>query len=302
MLRTGLVSRNVRQVHFGFLTARKFDLGLFSGVLQTLQGKHIAAEINAVVLLEFGDQVFDQATVKVFAAQERVAVGGKHFELLVTVNVGDVDHGDIERAAAQVIDADLAVFVAHLVKTESQSCGRRFVDDALDFETGNAAGVLGGLTLAVVEVGRNRDHGFGHRFAEVVFGGFLHLAEHFGGNLLRSKLLVAHHLHPCVAVVGADDLKRSALHVLLHFGVFITAADQALDGKQRVLRVGHGLTLGGCADKNLAVFHVGNDGRRRTSAFGIFDHTNLVAFHDGHSRVGGAKVNTDDLRHCSFSS
>ena len=35
---------------------------------------------------------------------------------------------------------------------------RRLVDQAHDFESGKAPGVLGGLTLAVVEVGGNGDH------------------------------------------------------------------------------------------------------------------------------------------------
>jgi len=37
MLRTGSVSRDVRQIDFRFLTARELNLGLFSSILQTLQ-------------------------------------------------------------------------------------------------------------------------------------------------------------------------------------------------------------------------------------------------------------------------
>ena len=88
MFRTCCISGDVRQVDFCFLTAGQFDLGLFSGVLQALQGKHVAAEVNAVVLLEFGNQVFDQATVEVFAAEECIAVGGQNFKLFFTVNIG----------------------------------------------------------------------------------------------------------------------------------------------------------------------------------------------------------------------
>ena len=48
-----------------------------------------------------------------------------------------------------------------LVEAVSQSRRRRLVDDALDVEARDAAGVLGGLALGIVEVGRNRDDRFG---------------------------------------------------------------------------------------------------------------------------------------------
>ena len=75
------------------------------------------------------------------------------------------------------------------------------------------------------------------------------------------------------------------------------AADQALDGEQRVLGVGHGLALGRCADEDLAVFLVSDDGRRGARTFAVFDHAGGVAFHDGNAAVGGAQVNADDFSH-----
>src|SRR5476649_2644708 len=65
---------------------------------------------------------------------------------------------------------DRKIALAGLVEAERQRSGSRFVDDALDFQTGDAAGVLGRLALRVVEIGRHRDDGFGHFFAEVIFG------------------------------------------------------------------------------------------------------------------------------------
>jgi len=75
------------------------------------------------------------------------------------------------------------------------------------------------------------------------------------------------------------------------------ATDQALDRVQRVARIGDGLALGGRADQDLAVFHVGDDGRRRPCAFGVLDDLGLTALHDGHAGVGGPEVDADDLAH-----
>ena len=158
-------------------------------------------QVDALFLLELGDDVVDDALVEVLAAEEGVAVGRQHFELLLAVDVGDLDDRDVEGAAAEVVDGDLAVALAVLVEAEGQRGRGRLVDDALDVQAGDAAGVLGGLALAVVEVGRHRDHGLGHFLAEVVLGGLLHLAQHFGADLRRRELLAAH-LDPGVAVVG----------------------------------------------------------------------------------------------------
>jgi hypothetical protein len=274
---------------------RQLDLGLFRRFLQALQRQHVVLQVDALFLLELGDDVVDQALVEVLAAEEGVAVGGQHFELVLAVDRGDLDDGDVEGAAAEVIHRDLAVAFL-LVHAEGQRGGGRLVDDALDVEAGDAAGVLGGLALAVVEVGGHGDHGLGDFLAEVVFGGLLHLAQHFGGNL-RRRHLVAARLDPGVAIVGLDDLEGHQVDVLLHFLLFEAAADQALDREQGVLGVGHRLALGRGAAQDLAVVGIGHDGRRGARAFRVLDDLGLAAFHDGDAAVGGAEVDADDLAH-----
>ena len=82
--------------------------------------------------------------VEVVAAEAGVAVGGQNFDDAVA----DVQDGDIERAAAQVVDHDL--LLGFLIDAVGQrGCGR-LVDDTLDFQTRDLAGVLGRLTLGVV--------------------------------------------------------------------------------------------------------------------------------------------------------
>src|SRR5471032_2148269 len=163
----------------------------FKCFFQALQRKHVAAQIDALILLELADDVFDDALVKIFAAEERVAVGREHFELLLAVNIRDLDDRYVERAAAQVVHRDLAVALFVLVQTERErGCGR-FVDDALHVQTGDTARAFRSLTLAVVKVGRNRNDGFRHFFAEIVFSGLLHLAQHFSRDLRRWQFLIA---------------------------------------------------------------------------------------------------------------
>jgi GNAT superfamily N-acetyltransferase len=161
-------------------------------------------QVDALLFLELGDDVVDDALVEVFAAQEGVAVGRQHFELHFAIDVGDLDDRDVEGAAAQVIHGDLAVALAVLVQAEGQGRGGGLVDDALDVQAGDAAGVLGGLALAVVEVRRHRDHGFGdpRRGSPRPSSSSCAALR----RTLRRRQLLAAHFDPGVAVVGGGDL------------------------------------------------------------------------------------------------
>ena len=45
---------------------------------------------------------------------------------------------------------------------------------------GNLSGILGGLTLSVVEIGRYGNDRISYGFAEVIFSGFLHFLQNYG--------------------------------------------------------------------------------------------------------------------------
>ena len=97
----------------------------------------------------------DQQIVDVVAAEVRVAVGGDDFEDAVV----QLENGNVERAAAQVVHGDDAVLL--LVEAVGERRGGRFIHQAQHFESGDAAGIFGGLPLRVVEIGGNGDHRLG---------------------------------------------------------------------------------------------------------------------------------------------
>ena len=107
-------------------------------------------EIDAFLLLELRDDPVDDALVEVVAAEVRVAVG----RLDLDDAFADFEDRDVEGAAAEVVDGDRLVLL--LVEPVGQRRRRRLVDDAHHFEAGDLPGVLGGLALRVVEVGRAR--------------------------------------------------------------------------------------------------------------------------------------------------
>jgi hypothetical protein len=88
-----------------------------------LQGQPVLRQIDALVLLEFGDDPLDDELVKILAAEMGIAVG--RFDL---DHVGrHLEDGNIEGAAAQVEDRDLLALF--LVETVGQGGRGRLVDD-----------------------------------------------------------------------------------------------------------------------------------------------------------------------------
>ena len=134
--------------------------------------------------LEAFNQPVDDLVVKIVTAKMRIAVCRKNLENAVA----KFKDGNVKRTAAMVEDENLFVFVL-LVKTVSQSCGRWFVDDAFNFESGNLAGIFCCLTLRIVEVCRHRDNGLRNFFAKILFSIVLDVLKNHCRNFLWSIFL-----------------------------------------------------------------------------------------------------------------
>ena len=63
----------------------------------------------------------------------------------------------------------MTLLVVLLIHAVGKSCRRGLVDDTLDLQSGDFAGVLGGLTLSVGEVRGNGDDRLGNRLTQVAF-------------------------------------------------------------------------------------------------------------------------------------
>ncbi len=288
VLRAGRVRRDERQVDLRLLGARQLDLGLLRRLEETLEGHLVLREVDRLVALELRDEPVHDRLVEVVAAEVVVTRGRLDLEDALA----DLEHGHVERAAAEVEDED--GLVGLLVEAVGQRRGRRLVDDALDLEAGDLAGVLRGLALVVVEVRGDGDDRRVDGLAEVGLRVRLELLEDHRGDLRRRVLLVAG-LDPRVAARAGDHLVRD--HGLLVLDLRLLAAHEALDGEHGVLRVGDGLPLGDRADEPLAGLGEGDHGRGRATALRVLDDGGLAAFEDRHARVRRAEVDTDGLTH-----
>ena len=108
----------------------------FSAASSRCRATVVLREVGAVVLLELRDEPVDDRLVEVVAAE--VVVTRRRLD--VERPVAELEHGHVERAAAEVEDEDRLVGL--LVEPVRERGCRRLVDDAQDVETGDLAGVL----------------------------------------------------------------------------------------------------------------------------------------------------------------
>jgi hypothetical protein len=88
----------------------------------------------------------------------------------------DVKKRHIESATTEIVDEDVPLLVRLSgAETVGDSGGSGLVDDTENVEASNGTGVLGGLTLVVVEVGGNGDDGLLDLLAELGLSNLLHL-------------------------------------------------------------------------------------------------------------------------------
>ena len=297
--RAACVGRDERKIHLRLHHARKLHLGLFRGVLETLQRHLVLREVNPFFFPELLDEPFDDLLVHVVTTQVRIPVGGLHLD----DSFAHLQNRDVKGAASEVVDRD--GFVFFLVQSVSQGRRRRFVDDSQHFEAGDLSGILGGLPLAVVEIGRNGDDRLLNRLAQVVFGRLFHLLQHHGRDFRRGvKLLAAVDQHAHAVIGSRRHLVRHNLQLLADLRV--APSHEPLDRIYGILGVGDGLALCHLSHQTFPVLREGHHGRRGPGPLRARNHSRFPAFHHRHDGVGGAEVYADYLSHLrrtsSFSS
>ena len=239
-------------------------------------------------MLESVCEPIDDPLVEVIATQVRVTIRREHLKDAFA----ELQDGDIERPATQVKDGDL--LVALLLEPVGQGGRGRLIDNALHIQAGDLAGILGGLSLRVIEVGGDGDYGFGHLFAKVILRGLPHLLEDHGRDFGRGIDLVLD-LDGRIAIAAINHLVRHEFNLFTHLA--LPTANKAFDAEDGVGGVRNGLALRRNADQAFAVLRESNAGGGRSPAFAIRNDNWLAAFHHRNARVRRTQVDSDDLSH-----
>lgn len=145
-------------------------LGLLGLTLEFAHSLEVLGDIDVVLLVEGLGEVVDDTLVEILTTKMGITSGSQDFEDTLV----DGKERDIESATTEIVDNDLALTIG-LIKTVGDSGRGGLVDNAEDVKTSNHAGVLGSLSLVIVEVGGDGNDGVGDLLAKVGLGGLLHL-------------------------------------------------------------------------------------------------------------------------------
>lgn len=169
----------------------------------------------------------DKTVIEILTTQVGVTVSSLDFKDALI----DGQQRHIESTATEVEDQNVALAAGLLVKSVRDGSSSGLVDNAEHFETSDGAGILGGLTLTVVEVSRDGDDSLLHCSVEVRLRDVAHLGKHHRGNLLGGKrlgLALVLHLQHRLVPSSLCDGERPVLHVILDSHVVELTTNEAL--------------------------------------------------------------------------
>jgi NAD-specific glutamate dehydrogenase len=149
------VNAIVQRVNFNVRLGgrRQSSLGPFAGSAETAERSLVVRNVLAVATLKVLHEKFYHAVIKVFSTQVGISGCGLDFK----DSFLNGQQGHVECTSTQVENKNI-LFFSLLVQTVGNGSGRRLVDDTEHVQAGNSTGVLGGLALGVIEIGRDSNN------------------------------------------------------------------------------------------------------------------------------------------------
>ena len=254
MLRAFSCRCDERKVNLGCRRSGKLLLCLLGCVSQSLKSHLISGKVYTLSLLELGNHPVRDALIIVITTKMGIAVCRQYLDDAIT----DIDDGNIERATAEIINHDLLLFF--IIKAIRKCCSCRLVDDTLYIKTCDLTGILGSLSLGIIEICRNRDDSLCHLLTKISLGICLQLLKDHRGDFLR-------------CIVLAID------------GNLVISTHMSLDGRDRTVCICYSLTLRRITDESVAVLCKCHNRRCGSHTLCICDDGRLTTFHDGYAAV-----------------
>ena len=220
--------------------------------------------------------------VKVVTAECRIAARCQNLEDAL----GEPQDGDVKGAAAKIIDGINSL--GTVIQPVGNRCRRWLVEEAQNIDAGKPCGILGGLSLGIIEIGRNGNDGSHQRATKSRFGAVAQDAENVGRHFHRA--LDAGHGTQLDHAGGIDKIVG---HRFDMGDIATTPPHEALHGNDGVLWI---LRLAGLrlvTDFGATICRVMHHGRQKRAPELVAQHHRDAAAHRCHQRVCRSEVNTN---------
>mmetsp|Transcript_6983 Transcript_6983/g.13721 ORF Transcript_6983/g.13721 Transcript_6983/m.13721 type:complete len:466 (-) Transcript_6983:90-1487(-) len=283
------------ELNGGLSSAGKSTLGTLASSAETTESTGVVGDILLVLALELLDEVGNETVIEILTTE--MGITGSGLNLKNTLINGQ--KRNIEGTATEIEDKDVALTNSGglLVETVGNSGSSGLVDNTENLKTSDGTGILGSLTLGVVEVSGDSDDSPLNNLVvtDESLGSLLHLDKDHGRNLLSGEglgLSLVLNLDERLVTGARDNGEGPVLHVILNNIISELAANKTLSVEDRVPGVHGDLVLGGITNKALSVGE-GDIRRSSTVTLVVGDDLDAVVLPNTNATVGGTEVNTD---------
>jgi len=158
-------------LNWGLMRSGENSLGFLALSSESSEGSWVLGNIDAGLLLEVGHAEVDELVIEVLSSQMGVTIGGFYLEDTFL----DGKEGDIESTSTKIEDEDVSLLLSLSVKAVGDGSSGWLVNDSKNVQTRDGSGILGGLSLRVVEISWDGNDGGINCLSEVRLSDFLHL-------------------------------------------------------------------------------------------------------------------------------
>lgn len=275
----------------GLSGRRKNTLSTFALSTETSHGSWIVSNVDVLLLEEVSSAEFDELVIEIFTTKMGVTSSSLDFEDTVV----ESKEGDIESTTTEIEDEHVLFTLTLLVKTVSNSGSSGLVDDSEHIETSDGTGVLGSLSLGVIEVSRHSDDCVLDGAGQESFSDFSHLDENHGRDFFSMELLDFTLVldDDLGLVIGTRlNLEGPELDVLLDNGFIELTTNESLSIEDSVDGVSGSLVLSGITDKSFG-FSESNIRRGGSVTLIVCNNFDSVVDEDTNAGVSSAQIDTD---------
>jgi hypothetical protein len=235
--------------------------------------------------------MLSNSLIEIFSSEMSISSSSDDFENTVI----DGEEGYIESTTTEIEDNNV-LLTRLLVHTVSNSSGSRLVDNTEDFHSRDSSGILGSLSLGIVEVSGDSDDGVFNFLTEVSLSDFLHLDKDHGRDLFGREGLHANSGHLDVNVrlsTLGNNLVGEPLEISLDFLIVKLTSNKSLNDIDGSLDVVRGLVLGSFSNKTLLISEGDVRGSDSVSEL-ILDDLNSSVLENTNARVSSSEIDTND--------